>query len=74
MEVKLGSFRDQGIAGMMEQILLNRGLHPRPLNIASHVFLAGAGQWYDLWIPKEEDKIAREIIIEAGYENALNKK
>ena len=71
MEIRLCSFRDQVVAGMMEHLLLNHGLHPRPLNIASHVSLAGAGLWYDIWIPKEEDMIARKIIIEAGYENAL---
>lgn len=74
MEVRLGSFRELYVAEMMEHLLRDHGLHPRPVNASGHVFLAGAGQWYDLWIPKEEDKIAREIIIEAGHENALSRK
>lgn len=74
MEARLCSFQDQAIAGMIENLLRSRGLHPIPINTSGHIFVAGAGQWYDLKIPEEEEKIAREIIIEAGYENDLVKR
>jgi Flp pilus assembly CpaF family ATPase len=74
MEVRLCSFRDQAVAGMIENLLRSRGLHPIPTNTSGYVFVAGANQWYDIKIPEEEEKIAREIITEAGHGNALSKR
>lgn len=74
MEIRLCSFRDQAITGMIENLLRSRGLHPVPINTSGHVFVAGVNQWYDIKISEEEEKIAREIITEAGHGNALAKK
>lgn len=59
---------------MVEDILLKAGLHPRPINTSGHVFVAGAAQTYDLWIPTDEEEDARELLTAAGYGDDLKKK
>jgi len=71
METKLCSFRDQAVAGMIEDILRQSGIHVRPLATAGHAFVAGADQWYDQWVPTEEETRAREIFTASGYQGTL---
>ena len=70
-EIGICSLRDQGVAGMVEDILRQSGIHPRPLNTAAHFSVGGAAQSYDLWVPEEEEDAAREILTAAGYQNDL---
>ena len=70
MEKRLCSLRDQAVAGMIEDLLHQSGLHPRPLDTAGPV-LAVAGQWYDLWVPEEEEEQATEVLTSKGYQQAL---
>ena len=72
MATRLCSFQNQAIGGMIDNLLQSRGLHPISI-YTSNVVVAGADLWYELKIPEEEEKIARKIVIEAGYENALAK-
>ncbi len=71
MEIRLCIFREQSVAGLVEDFLRQNGLHPRPLNTSGHISMAGAGQWYDLWVPKEEKEKAREVLSAAGYQESL---
>lgn len=59
---------------MIENLLRRCGLHPMPINISGHVFVASGDQWRDLMIPEEEAKTARKIIVDIGYKNALVKR
>ena len=73
MDVRLCSFQNPAVGGMIENSLRSRGLHP--ISIYPLAFFAGGGDlWYELRIPEEEDRTAREIITEAGYANALAKR
>jgi hypothetical protein len=74
MEKRICSFRDQAVVGMVEDILRKRGIHPRPVNTSGHVFVAGAGQTYDVWVPAEEEDEARQVLAAEGYEADLTKK
>ena len=71
MEKRIASFRDQVIAGMIAELLRQNGFHPRPIDFASHISVAGAGQSYDLWLPEEEELHAQRIIQDSGYGNSL---
>jgi len=45
------------------------------MSVYPSAIIAGGGDlWYELKIPEEEDRTAREIITEAGYANALAKR
>ena len=74
MEARLCSFRDEGMAGMVEDLLRQQGLHPRPLATAGRVSLGGVAQWYDLWVPEEEEQSAREFLAATGHQDALVRK
>ena len=69
MEKRLCSLRDQVVAGMIEDLLRQSGLHPRPLGISGTGFLAG--EWYDLWVPEEEEEKAIEVLTAKGYQKSL---
>jgi hypothetical protein len=69
--ILISSIRDQAVAGMIEELLRESGLHPVPSNTSAHVSVAGAEQWYDIRVPKDEESKAREIIKSAGYESTL---
>ena len=74
MNKRLCSIRDQALAEMIEDILLQEGLHPVPLGAAGHVSLAGGDNSYDLWVPEEEEENARELLAATGYQDALVRK
>jgi hypothetical protein len=74
MERRLCSARALPVAEMMHQLLVSRGLHPRPIDASAHVSVAGAEQWHDLWIPVEEEEDARQILTDGGYGDALTRK
>ncbi len=67
MDKKIGSFRDQAVAGMVEDILRQHGIHPRPVNASGHILIAGAAQFFDIWVPADEENDAREFLVSAGY-------
>lgn len=69
--MKLCTFRDQAVAGLVESLLREQGFHPRPINISGHVFVAGAGQWYDLWVSRDEATRATELLKEEGFQSHL---
>jgi hypothetical protein len=64
MEIRIASFRDQVSAGMIHEILTSRGMHPRPLDTASHISIAGADLWYHIYVPKEEAEKAKKVLTE----------
>ena len=67
MESRLCACRNQAIAAMIEDLLRSNGIHPRPLDISAHISVAGASQWYDLWVPAEEEDRARDILTASGH-------
>jgi len=71
MDKRLCSFREQAVAGLVEDCLRQQGFHPRPLDTSGLVAVAGAGHWYHLWVPEEEEENAREFLSTYGYTDAL---
>lgn len=71
MSVRLAAIKEQAFAGLIISQLKEAGLNPFEINMAEHVSLAGAEQYYYISVFEEEEAQAKEALIDLGYEEFL---
>ncbi len=73
MDIRIAAFKDYASAGMIHEILTSKGRHPRLIDTSAHISIAGADQYYYLYVPQNEMDNATKILIEFGYEENIIK-
>jgi len=69
--VRVMSHPEPPIVELARNLLLEAGLHPRPLDYAANVTVAGANQFFWIWVPEPEAKKAVQVLKGTTYEPFL---
>ena len=71
MSKRIASFPDFSLAGLVVTQLREFGLSPLEIDLASHLSVAGADQFYYVEVNEIEIDQARKALIELGHEKWL---
>ena len=71
MSKRIAAFPDYSLAGLVVTQLRDYGLSPLEIDEASHVYVAGADQFYYIEVNDNEVDKARDAMKELGHESRL---